>query len=90
MIPIISVDLEKSRKLDIGIALQKLYYKPEGYHRTVNKLYDASQDAGYDFTIDEVRMWLEKQAVYQIHMPSPKYRGVPKVSALLYLVYKLL
>jgi len=78
MIPIISIDPEKSRKLDIGIALQKLYYKTDGYHRTVNKLYDASLEAGYDFTLDEVHMWLEKQAVHQIHMPPPKY--VPRVS----------
>jgi len=78
MFPIISIDPEKSRKLDIGIALQKLYYKPEGYHRTVNKLYDDSQYAGYDFTIDEVRNWLEKQAIHQIHMPSPSY--IPRAS----------
>jgi len=78
MLPIISVDSEKSRKLDIEIALQKLYYCPEGYHRTVNKLYDASENVGYDFTLDEVRMWLEKQAVHQIHMPPPGY--IPRAS----------
>jgi len=78
MLPIISVDSEKSRKLDIGIALQKLYYKPDGYYRTVNKLHEASENVGYDFTLDEVRMWLEKQAVHQIHMPPPGY--IPRAS----------
>ena len=73
MLPIISVDSEKSCKLDIGIALQKLYYKPDGYYRTVNKLHEASENVGYDFTLDEVRMWLEMQAIHQIHMPSPSY-----------------
>jgi len=78
MFPIVSIDSGKSRKLDIGIALQKLYYCPEGYYRTVNKLHEASEKAGYDFTLDEVRMWLEKQAVHQIHMPPPRY--IPRVS----------
>lgn len=78
MFPIISIDPEKSRKLDIGIALQKLYYKPEGYHRTINKLYEASEKAGYDFTIVEIREWLEKQAIHQIHMPPPSY--IPRAS----------
>ena len=78
MIPFISVNPKNSHKLDVGIALQKLYYKPEGYHRTVNKLYDASLEAGYDFTIDEVREWLERQALHQIHMPGPNY--IPRAS----------
>ena len=78
MLPFISIDSEKSRKLDIGIALQKLYYKPDGYYRTVNKLHEAAENVGYDFTLDEVRMWLEKQAVHQIHMPPPGY--IPRAS----------
>ena len=76
--PIVSIDSGKSRKLDICIALQKLYYCPEGYYRTVNKLHEASEKVRYDFTLDEVRMWLEKQAVHQIHMPPPRY--IPRVS----------
>ena len=71
MFPVISIDSGKARKLDIGIALQKLYYKPEDYHITVNKLYKTSEKAGYDFTIDEVRNWLEKQAIYIRFMPPP-------------------
>ena len=78
MLPFISIDSEKSRKLDIGIALQQLYYKPDGYYRTVNKLHEAAENVGYDFTLDEVRMWLEKQAVHQIHTPLPGY--IPRAS----------
>jgi len=78
MLPFISIDSEKSRKLDIGIALQKLYYKPDGYYRTVNKLHEAAENVGYDFTLDEVCMWLEKKAVHQIHMPLPGY--IPRAS----------
>ena len=60
------------------IALQKIYYQPAGYHRTAKKLYEASQKTGYDFTLDEVRDWLERQAVYQIHKPRPRY--IPRAS----------
>ena len=58
------------------IALQKIYYQPADYHRTAKKLYEASsfgQKTGYDFTLDEVRDWLERQAVHQIHKPRPRY-----------------
>jgi len=35
-------------------------------------------DADYDFSLDEVRDWLERQAVHQIHKPRPKY--IPRAS----------
>jgi len=31
MIPVISIDTGKARKLDVSIALQKIYYNPSGY-----------------------------------------------------------
>ena len=62
----------------MAIALQKIYYQPAGYHRTAKKLYEASQKTGYDFTLDEVRDWLERQAVHQIHKPRPRY--IPRAS----------
>ena len=55
LIPIIQIDSDKARKLDISIALQKIYYQPSGYQRTVKKLFEASQKAGYDFALDEVK-----------------------------------
>ena len=60
----------------MAIALQKIYYQPASYHRTAKKLYEASsfsQKTGYDFTLDEVRNWLERQAVHQIHKSHPRY-----------------
>jgi hypothetical protein len=58
--------------------LQRIYYQPVGYHRNAKKLYEASQKAGYDFTLAEVNDWLERQAVHQIHKPRPKY--IPRAS----------
>src|ERR1043165_5611929 len=73
LIPIILIDSSKARKLDVSIALQKIYYHPSGYQRTIKQLYNASNNSGYDFTFDEVRDWLERQAVHQIHKPRPKF-----------------
>jgi hypothetical protein len=73
LIPIIQIDSGEARKLDVSIDLQKLYYQPVGYQRNAKKLLEASQKAGYDFSLDKVRDWLEKQAVHQIHKPRPRY-----------------
>ena len=78
LIPIIQIDSDEARKLDVSIALQRIYYQPAGYYRTAKKLYEASQKTGYDFTLDEVRDWLERQAVHQIHKPHPRY--IPRAS----------
>ncbi|GBC05687.1 hypothetical protein RclHR1_06370014 [Rhizophagus clarus] len=78
LLPIISIDSGEARNLDISIALKKIYYQPIGYHRNAKKLYEASIKTGYDFTIDEVGVWFEKQAVHQIHKPHPKY--IPRAS----------
>src|SRR5271154_5045758 len=77
-IPIIQIDSEEARKIDVASALRRIYYQPSGYQRTVKKLLEAVKNAGYDFTIDEVKDWLEKQAVHQIHKPRPKY--IPRAS----------
>src|ERR1044072_712443 len=78
LIPIIQIDSGEARKLDVSIDLQKLYYQPVGYQRNAKKLLEASQKAGYDFSLDEVRDWLERQVVHQIHMPRPRY--IPRAS----------
>ena len=77
-IPIIQIDSKKAHKLDISIALHKIYYQPNGYQRTVKKLHKASLKAGYNFSIDEICDWLEKQALYQIH--KPRSRFIPRAS----------
>jgi len=84
-IPIIQIDSGKARKLDISIALRKIYYHPNGYQRTVKKLYEASLKARYNFSIDEVYNWHKKQALYQIHKPRPRF--IPRA---LLRVYKFL
>uniref|UniRef100_U9TY45 Integrase catalytic domain-containing protein n=1 Tax=Rhizophagus irregularis (strain DAOM 181602 / DAOM 197198 / MUCL 43194) TaxID=747089 RepID=U9TY45_RHIID len=68
----------ETRKPDFSIALQKIYYQPIGYQRNAKKLFEASLKAGYDFTLDEVKDWLERQAVYRIHKSHPKY--IPRAS----------
>ena len=50
-IPIIQIDSGNVRKLDISIALRKIYYQPNGYQRTVKKLYEASLKTGHNFII---------------------------------------
>jgi hypothetical protein len=77
-IPIIQIDSGKARELDISIALRKIYYHPNSYQKTVKKLYEASLKARYNFSIDEVYNWLEKQALYQIHKPQPRF--IPRAS----------
>lgn len=78
LIPIIQIDSDEARKLDVSIALQKIYYQPIGYQKNAKKLHEASLNAGYNFTIDEVYNWLERQAVHQIHKPRPRY--IPRAS----------
>src|SRR6202008_1535777 len=77
-------DSGEARKLDVSIDLQKIYYQPTGYQKNAKKLFEASLaegakvKAGYNFSLDEVRDWLERQAVHQIHMPRPRY--IPQAS----------
>ena len=77
-LPSILIDPSKVRNLDISISLYKLYYQVTGYHRSVNHLYEAAQNAGYNFSFNEVQNWLERQAMHQIHKPRPRY--IPQAS----------
>src|SRR5215216_7792822 len=78
LIPIIQIDSSKARNLDISIDLQKIYYQPSGYQRTAKKLHEASLKTGFDFSLNEVCDWLERQAVHQVHMP--RSRNIPSAS----------
>ena len=73
LISIIQIDLGETRKLDVIFGLQKLYYQSVGYQKNTKKLFEASQKAGFDFTLDEIRDWLKKQAIYQIHKSRSRY-----------------
>ena len=64
--------------MDVSSSLTRIYYQPVGYYRTTKKLHEASQKAGFDFTLKEVKDWLERQAVHQIHKPRPRY--IPRAS----------
>src|SRR5277367_3907586 len=75
---LIYIDSEKVRELKISIALQKIYYQPSGYQRTAKNLLDASNQAGFDFTLYEIEEWLERQLLHLIHKARPKY--IPCVS----------
>ena len=73
LLPIIQIDSGEARNVDVSSSLSRIYYQPVGYHRTTKKLFEASQKAGFDFTLADVEDWLERQAVYQIHKPWPKF-----------------
>src|SRR4051794_30717418 len=75
---LIYIDSEKVKELEISIALQKIYYQPSGYQRTAKNLLETSKQAGFNFTLNEVNEWLERQLLYLIHKARPKY--IPCVS----------
>src|SRR5260363_434338 len=91
-IPIIHVDSEKARELDISIALRKIYYQPNGYQRTAKKLYKAFLKARYNFSINKVRNWLERQLLFLIHKAWQSIFLVLALTKLLFLwkLYKLI
>jgi hypothetical protein len=71
--PVIYIDPQKARDLDRNLALQKLYYRPEGLYQNAKRLWDACKKAGYSFPFTDIKKWLEGQAMYQIFRPSPKH-----------------
>jgi Integrase core domain len=76
--PVIYIDPQKACDLDRDIILKKLFYRPEGYYRTAEKMRDACKKAGYNFSLIDIKNWLNKQALYQIHKPRPKF--IPRAS----------
>ena len=77
-LPLIVIDPGEAQHIEVTSTLRQIYYKPTGYHRTAKKLWEDACNAGYDFTLNEVQNWLERQAIYQIHKPQPKF--IPSVS----------
>src|SRR5918911_966373 len=78
LLPIIPIYSNEARDIDVASTLRRIYYQPTGYHRTAKKLFETIKNMGYDFTINEVQDWLERQAIHQVHKPRPKY--IPRVS----------
>ncbi|GES92579.1 hypothetical protein RCL_jg28906.t1 [Rhizophagus clarus] len=48
--PTINIDPQKAHNLDQHLALQKLYYRPEGLYQNVKGLWDACKKASYSFS----------------------------------------
>ena len=71
--PVIYIDLQKAQELDQDLTLQEIYYRPEDYYRTAEKMLDACKKVGYKFSLTEIKNWLNKQALHQIHKPWPKF-----------------
>ena len=71
--PVIYIDPQRAHDLDREIALQKLYYRPEGYYRTIGKMHNACKKVGYNFSLNDIKEWLEKQILYLIHKPRPRF-----------------
>ncbi len=71
--PTININPQKAHNLDRHLALQKLYYCPEGLYQNAKRLWDACKKAGYSFPFIDVKKWLDRQAMYQIFRPSPKH-----------------
>jgi hypothetical protein len=60
------------------LIFHKLYYQPEGYYQTAEKMRDACKKIRYKFTLAEIEDWLNKQVIYQIHKPRPKFVRPPR------------
>ncbi|CAJ0630231.1 10740_t:CDS:2 [Entrophospora sp. SA101] len=70
---VIYIDSQRAHDLDREIILQKIYYRPDGYYRTVEKMHNACKKAGYIFSLNDIKEWLEKQILYLIHKPRPRF-----------------
>ncbi|CAJ0834710.1 17452_t:CDS:2, partial [Entrophospora sp. SA101] len=70
---VIYIDSQRAHDLDREIILQKLYYRPDGYYRTVEKMHNACKKAGYNFSLNDIKEWLEKQILHLIHKPRPRF-----------------
>ena len=62
-------------KTNVNILMRKIYYSPEGYwkgYSAVSKLASTVK-----VSEDKARDWLERQALWQIYLPPPKYLPRP-------------
>ena len=60
-----------NEKTNVNNLMRKLYYSPEGYwkgYSAISKLTSAAK-----VSESEARDWLERQALWQIYLPPPKY-----------------
>ena len=50
--------------------LLKIYYSPKGFWKGLSAVKKLSQEAGV--SEDKAKLWLMKQAIWQIKLPAPK------------------
>ncbi len=75
---LIYIDPQKAHDLDRNLALQKLYYQPEGLYQNIKGLWDACKKTRHTILFTDVKKWLDRQAMYQIFRPLPKH--IPYIS----------
>ncbi|CAG8747950.1 16534_t:CDS:2, partial [Dentiscutata erythropus] len=70
--PTIIIDSQNACDLDRDLTLQELFYWPEGLYQNVDGLWDACKKADYKFLFNNIKKWLDGQAMYQIFRFLPK------------------
>ena len=78
LLPKIIINPIEGKRAELNFVLCKIYYQPTGYYQTVEMLYNATKEEGYNFNITDVKKWLHKQKIWQIYTLLPKY--IPQVS----------
>nr|CAG8443970.1 6564_t:CDS:2 [Entrophospora candida] len=71
-----------------GMILRMLYYKPQAYYKTLEKVANACRESVFNFQYTDICEWLSNQALYQIYpprsgyIPRPSYNNVKKPNSL--------
>ena len=52
------------------MGLSKIYYSPNGFWKGLEAVKKLAQEAGV--SEDVAKLWLMKQAIWQIYLPVPK------------------
>ena len=58
------------------MSLSKIYYSPKGFWKGLEAVKKLSQEAGVSEDVE--KLWLMKQAIWQIYLPAPKNIPRPK------------
>jgi transposase InsO family protein len=77
-VPNIFIDPIKSKQVELSYILSGLYYQTKGLYHSAKKLWKKAKEKGYEFDITDVKKWLSRQAIWQIHSLPPKY--IPQAS----------
>ena len=56
--------------------LNKVYYSPQGYWKGLSAIIKLTEAA--KVPEDRAKLWLFKQALWQIYLPAPRYIPRPK------------